>query len=282
MSRQTKFDKIKLLGVEVDAFSNADAIEYILDRAGRGRSCYVVKPYVEFLDRADHDPEIRQLLNSAELSLADGVALIWAANYRFAGPRTGPRFWSTLFQIMLAPNRLRWPLPDRASGTNFTWPLLHGAGKRKLRLYLIGKTTPTEIELVGHLIRQKAPGLTVAGTRPGFDHTAPRGHVSASWLEETTVAVAAAKPDLILVGMGFPLQEQVCSYLAAHTGHGVFIGEGGTFDYESFGGTRRKAPTWMQGSGLEWLWRLILEPNRLGRQLAIPRFIVRIWQTRRD
>ena len=80
--------------------------------------------------------------------------------------------------------------------------------------------------------------------------------------------------------MGFPLQEQVCAYLASHIGHGVFIGEGGTFDYEQFGGARPKAPATMQKLGLEWLWRLGLEPRRIVRQLAIPRFIYRIWRTR--
>jgi N-acetylglucosaminyldiphosphoundecaprenol N-acetyl-beta-D-mannosaminyltransferase len=80
--------------------------------------------------------------------------------------------------------------------------------------------------------------------------------------------------------MGFPVQERVCTYLSEHSSHGVFIGEGGTFDYERFGGQRPKAPSWIQRIGLEWLWRLVLEPRRLGRQLAIPRFIYRIWRDR--
>lgn len=80
--------------------------------------------------------------------------------------------------------------------------------------------------------------------------------------------------------MGFPLQERVCAYLAKHAEHGVFIGEGGTFDYADFGGRRTKAPVLLQRLGLEWFWRLLLEPQRLLRQLAIPRFIYRIWSSR--
>jgi N-acetylglucosaminyldiphosphoundecaprenol N-acetyl-beta-D-mannosaminyltransferase len=80
--------------------------------------------------------------------------------------------------------------------------------------------------------------------------------------------------------MGFPLQERIISRLAEHLKHGVLIGEGGTFDYEQFGGTRTKAPAIMQRLGLEWFWRLILEPNRIKRQLAIPRYIWRIWRAR--
>jgi N-acetylglucosaminyldiphosphoundecaprenol N-acetyl-beta-D-mannosaminyltransferase len=282
MSKQTRYDKVKLLGVEVDAFTNRDAALYICDLAQEGtRSAYVIKPYVEFLDRADRSTEIRKLLNEAELSLADGVALIWAAHYLYAGPRSTGRFWGTLFQIVLAPDKLTWPLPERASGINFTWPLLHEAGRRRLRVYLIGKASAAEIEAVGRVVERKAEGITIAGTRPGFDPHAKAGRVTDEWLQDAAASVKAAEADLILVGMGFPLQERVCAYLADHLHHGVFVGEGGTFDYDSFGGPRRKAPAWMQRSGLEWLWRLILEPSRLGRQLAIPRFIYRIWQTRR-
>jgi N-acetylglucosaminyldiphosphoundecaprenol N-acetyl-beta-D-mannosaminyltransferase len=283
MSKQTRLDKVKLLGVEVDAFSIDSAVKYICDLAQQKRgAAYVVKPYVEFLDRADHDAEIRRLLNDADLSLADGVALLWAAHYLFAGPRTFLRFWTTLCQIPLAPGALRWPLPDRMSGTNFTWPLLEAAGSRRLRLLLIGKPSQMEIDAVGRIIINRAPGLTIAGTLPGFDAQARAGQVTEGWLAETTGKVRSADPDLVLVGMGFPLQEKVCAYLAQRLPRGVFIGEGGTFDYESFGGTRRKAPGWIQRTGTEWLWRLAIEPSRLRRQMAVPRFMMRIWQTRKQ
>jgi N-acetylglucosaminyldiphosphoundecaprenol N-acetyl-beta-D-mannosaminyltransferase len=68
--------------------------------------------------------------------------------------------------------------------------------------------------------------------------------------------------------------------LSKHSAHGVFIGEGGTFDFESFGGERKRAPQWVQRVGLEWLWRLILQPGRILRQLAVPRFIYRVWHGR--
>jgi N-acetylglucosaminyldiphosphoundecaprenol N-acetyl-beta-D-mannosaminyltransferase len=86
------------------------------------------------------------------------------------------------------------------------------------------------------------------------------------------------KPNVILVGMGFPLQEKLMAKLTPQLGHGVLIGEGGTFDYDSFGGNRSKAPTWMQKSGLEWLWRLVLEPRRIVRQMAIPRFMWAVYR----
>lgn len=283
MSKQRTHDQVNILGVGVDVIYLTEAIKYICDDAAdRARpGAYVVKPYVEFLDRAAKDPKLTELLNGAELSIADGVAVLWAAHYLYAGPRTAARFFQTLSQIVLAPNELAWPVPERAAGTNFTWPLLRAAAVRKLRVYLIGKETPAAIEQVAAVIQAAIPDIEIVGTLSGRDPGSRRGQVSEEWLEQTAGRLTAARPDLILVGLGFPLQEQVCAQLSRAVGHGVFIGEGGTFDYDSFGGTRRKAPAAVQRIGLEWLWRLLLEPSRFRRQLAIPRFIAKIWKSRR-
>src|ERR1700683_205695 len=281
MSKQSEFDKVELLGVEVDAVSIADAITYIIGHTAAGQPAgYVTKAYVEFLDRAWREAEVRDLLNGAELSLADGVALVWAANYLYAGPRSTGRFWLTLFQIVLAPGKLTWPLPDRAAGINFTWPLLEAAAAHGRRVYLVGDPKTGSIAHTARTLQQAFPKLIVAGTHSGRDHTKPRGRVSDAWLETLTTTITAAEADVILVGMSFPLQERVGAWLTTHLAHGFSIGEGGTFDYELFGGTLHKAPGWIQHLGLEWLWRLILEPRRLRRQLAIPRFIWRLWRSR--
>jgi N-acetylglucosaminyldiphosphoundecaprenol N-acetyl-beta-D-mannosaminyltransferase len=282
VSRQQKFDKVDILNVSVDVLSLNEAINYICEyAAARTKPAgYVIKPYVEFLDRAAGDKELQDLLNGAELSIADGVAVLWAAHYLYAGPRTVGRFWLTLAQIVASPASLRWPIPERAAGTTFTWPMLRAAAASRLRVYLIGKQTAAEIEAVAARIAAEIPGIIITGTTSGRDPASPRSQVSEAWLTETAATLAAAKPDLILVGMGFPLQERVCAHLAAALPHGLFIGEGGTFDYQSFGGARRKAPGAVSRLGLEWLWRLGLEPKRLIRQLAIPRFIYKILQSR--
>lgn len=283
MSRQKLHDKVDILGVSVDVMYLAEAVKYICDYAGdKSRPAgYVIKPYVEFLDRAAGNPQLAGLLNGAELSIADGVAVLWAANYLYAGPRTAIRFFQTLSQIVFAPAELAWPVPERAAGTNFTWPLLRAAASDHLRVYIIGKETAADIDHVARVISAAIPEIVIAGTLSGRDQSSPRGQVSDDWLDQTAERLAAAQPDIILVGLGFPLQEGVCAELAGRLEHGLLIGEGGTFDYDSFGGTRRKAPAALQRVGLEWLWRLILEPRRLVRQLAIPRFINKVWKSRR-
>ena len=282
MSQQTEFDSLNLLGVEVDAISNADAITFIVERARPGQPAgYVVKPYVEFLDRAARSAELRDLLNNATLSIPDGISLTWAAAYLYAGKRSAGRFWLTLFQIVLAPRELRWPLPDRAAGINFTWPLLAAAESAKLKVFLVGNPKGSTIDHTARTLVQAFPQLKIVGTRSGLDPNAKYGRVSDTWMHDLAEAVQSAEADLVLIGMGFPLQEHVCAYLTEHLRHGVFVGEGGTFDYERFGGRRPKAPSWIQLVGLEWFWRLLLEPQRLVRQLAVPRFIYRIWRSRR-
>jgi N-acetylglucosaminyldiphosphoundecaprenol N-acetyl-beta-D-mannosaminyltransferase len=280
-------DRVSILGVGIDAITISAAITHITDVAADPTSAsrYVVKPYVEFLDRAATRPELQELLNGAYLSLPDGVAAIWAAHYLYAGPHGAWRFWRTLSLIVLNPSTLAWPLPEKIAGINFTLPLLETAASKHLRVFLIGqpRTAHSGTVAIAHTattLTQKIPGLIIAGTRSGRDELSTTGKVTDGWMSQTATDIAACKPDIILVGMGFPLQERVIAQLCEKIAHGIFIGEGGTFDYEAFGGSRPKAPTRIQRVGLEWLWRLGLEPKRLIRQLAVPRFIWRIWRIR--
>ncbi len=275
-------DRVSILGVEIDAITINSAIMHITDVAAEPESAarYVVKPYVEFLDRAATRPELRELLNGAYMSLPDGVAAIWAAHYLYAGPHGGWRFWRTLTQIVLQPSALTWPLPEKIAGINFTLPLLETAARKKLGVFLMGQNNAEAIAHTSATLTHKIPGLVIVGTRSGRDELSTLGSVSDGWIDQAATEIATLKPDIILVGMGFPLQERVIARLCEKVPHGVFIGEGGTFDYEAFGGGRAKAPARVQRLGLEWLWRLLLEPKRLKRQLAVPRFIWRVWQTR--
>jgi N-acetylglucosaminyldiphosphoundecaprenol N-acetyl-beta-D-mannosaminyltransferase len=282
MSKQTQYLKVELLGLEVDALTITQAIDYIMERAGDRRAAagYVVKPYVEFLDRATSDPALRQILQEAELALPDGVALLWAAHFLYAGPRSWRRFWRSLASIVLAPDQVRDPLPERIAGINFTWPLLAAAAAQGRSVFLIGKESAADIEATATVLKQHWPDLKIVGSLCGRDFSRPPGEIGEAWFQDTLGTLRHAQPDLVLVGMGFPLQERVIARLAPELAHGLLIGEGGTFDYEQFGGRRRKAPRLLQQLGLEWFWRLLLEPRRFRRQLAIPRVIWRIWRSR--
>jgi N-acetylglucosaminyldiphosphoundecaprenol N-acetyl-beta-D-mannosaminyltransferase len=280
MSNSAK--RVELLGVGIDPLTINQAVTAIIDHAADPTrpAGYAVKPYVEFLDRAAGDPSLRQILNEASLVLADGVALIWAAHYLHASRPGLSRFCLSLAQIVLKPAALRQPLPQRIGGLNLVWPMLQAAANQGLRIYLIGQPTQAAINHTADTLRQKLPGINIVGARPGRDLHHPTGQVGEAWIQETLQILQAAKADLILVGMGFPLQERLMARWAPHLDHGLLIGEGGTFDYEQLGGKRRRAPQPVQHLGLEWLWRLILQPRRWRRQLAIPRFVGRVWHAK--
>jgi N-acetylglucosaminyldiphosphoundecaprenol N-acetyl-beta-D-mannosaminyltransferase len=263
--------RVDILGVPVDALTVAQAVDLVAARAADRTSaaCYATKPYVEFLDRAAVDPEVRDLLRGAEWNLPDGVALQWAAAYLDGRPGIA-RLIGLLAAIVVRPRAVTRVLPERFAGVSFTLPLLERCAREGLGVHLVGSPKAQSIEATARHLRERIPGLVVTGTSPGrFDDTAQ---------DVLTVRLRAERPDVVLVGMGFPRQEQVMAHLSTSLEHGVLIGEGGTFDFTEFGGATRRAPSQLRRAGLEWLWRLWLEPSRWRRQLAIPRFVVRVWR----
>ncbi len=277
-----------VLGVSIDAITMAAAAERIVARAAdrSKKAAYVVKPYVEFLDQAGHDAKVREVLNGAWLSLPDGVSTQWAITYLYGGRAGLARAFGLLAAIVVRPVALTHQALERFGGTTFAWRLLEEAATKKVRVYLIGSPTHSTIEATAAAILRRLPDLSIVGTWPGEleDKRGPelRRALAAQSVEAELVAdLKATQPDLVLVGMGFPLQEELIAKLAPQLNHGVLIGEGGTFDYDSFGGRRRKAPALMQRIGLEWLWRLAQEPVRWRRQLAIPRFVMSVYRSRR-
>ncbi len=264
MAQPTDYE---LLGVRVEAASLSSGLAraLALARAKDGRAHTIALPYVEFLTTATRQPELTDLLNGTDLCLPNGVGLVWAAHYLYGGRPSSGRLITTLPLIVLAPSRLARPLPARFDSANFTWPLLEAAAKTGLTVWLIGSPKAQSIDMTAVHLEQQIPELKIAGTSPGTDDAAA--------VTQLTERLRAARPDIILVGMGFPRQERLMHKLAPRLEGGVMIGEGGSFDYAQFGGRIKRAPNWLRRIGLEWLWRLIRQPSRLRRQLAIPRFI---------
>jgi N-acetylglucosaminyldiphosphoundecaprenol N-acetyl-beta-D-mannosaminyltransferase len=260
-------ERRSVLGIELDPLGIDEAVERII-KASREPGCrYVVKPYVEFSQYPS--PEI---LNEAWLSLPDGVCWQWAAHYQ----QTSGSPWQlgkTLSHIILRPERIRTQLPEKIAGASFTWPLLEAAARHGRSVFLVGTPAHGDIEETARTLRNAHPELAIAGTFPGKDDS---GVLSPGLEQQLAGELADKRPDIVLLGLGHPLQEEVMHRMRDRLDHGVLIGEGGTFDYQMFGGQQRRAPRFMQRAGLEWLWRLALEPRRIRRQLAIPRFIIRV------
>ena len=261
--------RLRILGVPIDPLPVAEAVTRITERAADPTSaaCYVVKPYVEFFEpRAGRDA--RPLFEAAWLSLADGVAVQWAAAYAERRRHRPADLLSSLSAIVLRPASVGSVVPERVAGATLTLALLERCRERGLRVFLIGSPKHNPITHTARHLERCLPGLRVVGTAPGRADPASEATLLAE--------LRRCRPDLILVGMGFPAQERLMARLAPQLAHGVLIGEGGSFDFRELGGGIRRAPERLRGLGLEWLWRLLLEPRRLGRQLAIPRFVLAV------
>lgn len=273
MSTQTKFPKQTILGVEIDNLSIAQAVEHIVELSVRPGCRYIAKPYVEYLDAASRNEQLQDLLNNAYLSLPDGVSLNWATYFT---RRTKGRLMdvlTSLFKIIFRPLELHLGLPNYSWGTNFTWSLLEACAQAGRTVFLVGSPKSSHITATREFLESKIPGLIISGSFEGKD---PRtGQFSDKFKEQLTLELKSRRPDVVLVAIGFPAQERLNAELQQKLDHGVLIGEGGTFDFVTFGGRIPKAPSFMQQRGLEWFWRLLREPVRFRRQLSIPRFI---WQ----
>jgi len=258
---------VHVLGVRFHNLTRSEAARAIAALAMADGKSYVVKPYSEFMPRAFRDTAVRDVLNAAQLCLADGVGILWAAHYLLlrGGPfRAIVQLPLSLASLALDSGALRGVLKENMAGVDLTWEMLSRLEEAGAAVYLLGGR---EYELRGARARieERLPELRIAGARHG--HFAPGGAEN----EEVVAAINAAAPQALLVAMGFPLQEQWIAANLPRLSVNVAVAEGGSFSFIS--GATRRAPLWMRRSGLEWLFRLLRQPSRLRRQLAIPAFI---------
>lgn len=261
---------VEVLGVRFHPLTRAQAAEAVVRLAQAGGKSYVVKPYSEFMPPAHRDARLRDILNGAALCLPDGVGILWAAHYM---SQRGGRLLAAVqlplsfLALVLRPSALRRPLPQAMHGVDFTWEMLAAIDRAGLSLYLLGGTEEESRGAVKR-IAERRPSLRIAGAHPGY-------------LREGDDAVArinAAQPDVLLVAMGFPRQEKWIADNLPRLDVKIAVAEGGSLSFIS--GAVGRAPRWMRRSGLEWLYRLLRQPRRLRRQLALPVFVWLVFRAR--
>ncbi len=262
-----------ILGTQIDPLSLEAGLTQAQTLIGADGAHYIALPYVEFIMQAKAQPKVAAALAEADLRLPNGVGLNWAIQYLYGGNHSFWRWLATGLSVIFMPGMVHDLAPGRFSSSNFTWPLLEWCADSRKTVCLIGSPKSQSIERTASHIESAIQGLDIIKTYPGrFGKAAEIRLVD---------ELRQLKPDLILVGMGFPAQELLMQRLKAQLNHGLMIGEGGSFDYQQFGGQTKRAPSWVQKIGLEWLWRLLREPSRIGRQLVIPKFIWQVYLTGR-
>lgn len=239
-------DKVSILGVEIAVCSTGEAVAHIENfiSTQKPHSLFIANAHT--LNLGWIDPEYRQILNTADLVLNDGAGVSWAAR------RQGVTFKQNLV------------------GTDFI-PRLCALTEEKGYSYFFLGAAPGVAQAAGRELKGRYPGIKVAGVHHGYFSGEEEGEV----LQE----IRNARPDILLVAMGNPLQEKWIYRHRDELGGAVAIGVGALFDYLS--GRVPRAPAWMRHLGCEWLYRLAIEPRRLWRRYVLgnPLFIWRVLRT---
>lgn len=227
-----------VLGVAYDALTMAEAVDRALALMAQHRSAYVCTPNPEIVWQSRKDDALRAAIAGADMVLADGVGIVWAA-------------WV-----------LGSPVPERVTGYDFLMALL---ARLEGRLYLLGGMPGVAEKAAGNIARQ-FPRVTLCGCRDGYFDEDDNEAVLAD--------IRAASPDFLMVCMGSPKQE---IWMAANRGQldvGLMAGLGGCLDVLS--GRMKRAPErWIRWK-LEWLYRLIQQPGRIKRQMRLPAFALAV------
>jgi N-acetylglucosaminyldiphosphoundecaprenol N-acetyl-beta-D-mannosaminyltransferase len=227
-----------VLGCRVDAVGLHEAVTTVAALANGGAPALVVTLGVEMVMAAQRDQAFRRVLAGAALVTCDTIGLLLASRAR------------------------RGPLRERVTGVELVDALAaRSAELGDLRLYLLGGQGDTAAR-AGAALCAAHPGARIAGARDGY--------FAPDRSDAVAAAIRASGANLLLAGLGSPKQELWLARHLAATGCGAGIGVGGSLDV--YAGNVRRAPAFFQRTGSEWAYRLVRDPRRWRRQLALPRF----------
>ena len=232
-------DRIEILGIEIDRVDIKEAlkkVDYILQR-GKGPEM-VVTPNSEIIVMSLQDSELAAIINRAALKIPDGSG------------------------VVLASRLLKKGISERVAGFDLMNEIIRLAAEKDYSIYLLG-SEPGVAGTVSRKLKKFYPDLHICGYHHGYLG-------SQEEKEQLIVEVNQLKPDILFVGMGVPRQEKFLGENLHLLKIGLAMTVGGSFDV--IAGRVKRAPLWMQQLNLEWLFRLLQQPGRAGRMLALPQF----------
>ena len=232
-------ETVNILGVHVNKYTMDEATKKATELLETDECSMIFTPNSEILLYASNNPNFAELLNQGDMIIPDGIGVVYGAKI------------------------LGEPLKERVAGFDLVCNLLPILAEKKKSIYLLG-AKPGVAEMAAENLKAKYPDLVIAGTHDGYFKED----------DEVIESINAAKPDFLMVCLGFPKQE-IWIYNNKHRLNAkVAIGAGGCLDV--FAGTVQRAPQFYCDHGIEWLYRLIKQPSRFGRMLALPKFGLKV------
>lgn len=228
-----------ILGVPVVPYTMDEAVAKLTQDTLQRKRNFVVTANAEIIMMAQDDKEYKTLLaETADLILPDGAGTVWAGNY------------------------LGYTVPERVAGYDLYLRLLEEAARNKIPVYFFGGK-PGIAEEAAEEGKRRWPGLHVAGCRNGYFSAEEEPEI----IEDINRSGAA----MLFAALGAPKQEKWLAQYRDRLMPSLLMGIGGSFDV--LAGKMQRAPKWMQDAKLEWLFRLMKQPSRFGRMLALPKFV---------
>ena len=231
--------RVNILGVGFDNFTMDQAVDEGIRLIHSDGAHYVVTPNPEIVEICRERAEVRAVVNRADLVLADGIGIIYGGKI------------------------LGTPLVGRVPGVEFAQRLMERMARGGETLFLLG-AKPGYADQAAENLRKKYPGLRVVGTNDGyFQDDGP-----------VVEKIRDSGAQVVFVCLGAPKQEFWMEKNGAATGANLLIGLGGCLDV--FSGNVKRAPAAFQKLGLEWFYRLVKDPRRIGRMAKLPLFLVHV------
>lgn len=227
-----------LFGVTIDRVSLDELLQVVTRQIETGGHGYILTPNVDHICTIQDHAEFREAYRHGLLSVCDGTILMWASALLGA------------------------PIREKISGSDLILWLTEYAAQKGYSVFFLGGADGVA-QKTAELLQARYPGFHLAGT-----YSPPMGfETDAAEVERSVEIVRSASPDICFVALGSPKQElwnyRHCNAL----GVPLLVGVGAAFDFVT--GRRIRAPKWVQRAGLEWFWRLVQEPRRLGRRYLI-------------
>ncbi len=232
-------DKVNILGAEIDKITMEEAVGTAMGFFGSDGKKVIYTPNSEIILYASRNAEFMERLNSADLIIPDGIGVVYGAKI------------------------VKNPLPERVAGFDLVKNLLPKMAEKGLSLYLLG-AKPGVAEKAGEKLSEEYKGIVIKGVHDGYFKDD----------KEIIDDINEKKPDLLLVCLGFPKQENWIYEHRAELDVKAMIGAGGCLDV--FSGTSERAPDFYCRHGIEWLYRLKKEPWRFMRMTALPVFALKV------
>ncbi|MFE4712096.1 MULTISPECIES: WecB/TagA/CpsF family glycosyltransferase [unclassified Paenibacillus] len=241
MKADSVIPTVPIFGIRVSKVDMAATVSYLTEAVQSRTPHQVITANPIMVMAALDDPAYMKIMQSAELVVPDGTGVVWAANY------------------------CHQPVAERVAGFDLLHELLHAGEKYNWKVYLLG-STPEVIQETASRLKSRFPGIVIVGYRDGFFGLAEDDGVIADILE--------AAPDMLFVARGADSQEPWIAKYKSRLAVPIMMGVGGSFDVIS--GKSRRAPVAFQKMRIEWLYRLLKEPTRYKRMLALPKFAIKV------